>query len=68
MNLRKGRILLKMYFFVYGSFFFYNSYNFLLNGCKFIGKVILEGFGFYKVSWYLVILLKENLKVLGEVY
>lgn len=57
-----------MYLFVYGTLLSHNSHNFLLNGCKFIGKAILEGFGLYKVSWYPAILPKENSKVLGEVY
>ncbi|WPX08466.1 gamma-glutamylcyclotransferase family protein [Anaerocellum danielii] len=57
-----------MYLFVYGSLLSHNSHNFLLNGCKFIGKAILEDFGLYKVSWYPAIVPKENSKVLGEVY
>ncbi|WAM33566.1 gamma-glutamylcyclotransferase family protein [Caldicellulosiruptor morganii] len=57
-----------MYLFVYGSLLSHNSHNFLLNGCKLIGKAILDGFGLYKVSWYPAIVPKENSKVLGEVY
>ncbi|ADQ05456.1 AIG2 family protein [Caldicellulosiruptor owensensis OL] len=57
-----------MYLFVYGSLLSHNSHNYLLNGCKFIGKAVLEGYGLYKVSWYPAIVPKEGSKVLGEVY
>ncbi|WAM36708.1 gamma-glutamylcyclotransferase family protein [Caldicellulosiruptor acetigenus] len=57
-----------MYLFVYGSLLSHNSNNYLLNGCKFIGKAVLEGYGLYKVSWYPAIVPKEGSKVAGEVY
>jgi len=57
-----------MYLFVYGSLLSHNSHNHLLNGCKLVGKAVLEGYGLYKVSWYPAIVPKKDAKVAGEVY